>query len=68
MARAPTKNDNDTLPKSSSAYIKSSTLRKKVAKMASKKSKTAPPKSKVKMQSEKPISRKAGKLSYEGAR
>ena len=65
MAKIPTKQDGGKLPVSSTEYIKSASVRKKVAKLANKKSKTTPPKSKVKMQSEKPIPRKpARKMSY----
>ncbi len=57
MAKVPTKNDNDTLPRTSTAYDKSASVRKRIAKMAERKFKTGPPKSKVKDQSSKVIPR-----------
>ncbi len=65
MAKIPTKQDGGKLPRTSTEYEKSASVRKRIAKLAESKFKAGPPKSKVKMQSEKPIPRKpARKMSY----
>jgi hypothetical protein len=61
--KIPTKPDQP-IAVSSSQYLKSKGVRKKIGKVAAKKSKESPPKSKVKDQSSKKISRKAGRISY----
>ena len=66
MAKIPTKHDGDKLPRTSTEYEKSATVRKRIAKLAESKFKAGPPKSKVKMQSEKPIPRTPKrKMSYD---
>jgi hypothetical protein len=63
MAKVPTKNDNDTLPRTSTEYEKSARVRKKVAKLAEK-GRKVPKVSKTQKQSEKVIPR--GSLSSSG--
>jgi hypothetical protein len=67
VTKVPTKPDQP-IAVSSSQYLKSKGVRKKIGKVAAKKAKESPPKSKIKNQSSKTIGRKAGRISYDGTR